>query len=105
MKLKESLKFFFKPQWEKIILFFALDFLIAFIILAFGEEMSNLQLYIFSPSVLYLESVINPLNATKMQISINGAISSSISLFYLYFLSCLLINISEIIIRKIGRRK
>ncbi len=54
--------------------------------------MPSWQVYLMSPNTYYLESTINPLFIVPENVSIHIAISNIISLAYLYFLSCLIIE-------------
>ena len=93
MRLKETLKKFFKPDWRKVLLVFALEFLITFTLLFAGDRLPPWQIYLISPNVFYLESTINPLFITPENISFHGAVANLIALVYFYFLSCLIIGI------------
>jgi hypothetical protein len=90
---------FFRPGWKKLILLFALEFLISFTLLAVGDRLPSWQVYLMSPNIYYLESTINPMFVTQEQMSISGAISNIISLTYLYFLSCLIIEGRETLVK------
>ena len=105
MKLKENLKSFFKPQWEKILLVFILEFSLTFILLTFEVELPNWLVYLLSPNSLYLESVVNPFTITRIQLAFHGALSNLIVLVYYYFLSCLIIMLRENIVIETGRKK
>jgi len=98
MILKKVLNFF-RPSWRKLILLFALEFLISFTLLAVGDRLPSWQVYLMSPNIYYLESTINPMFVTQEQMSISGAISNILSLAYLYFLSCLIIEGRETLIK------
>jgi len=98
MILKRILNFF-RPNWKKLILLFAFEFLISFTLLAVGDRLPSWQVYIMSPNIYYLESTINPMFVTQEQMSISGAISNIISLAYLYFLSCLIIEGRETLVK------
>lgn len=104
MKIKESLKNFFKPTAAKIMILFALEFILTFSLLLLGDRMSSWQVYLISPNIMYLENTINPLFITPEQLSFHGAVANIIALFYLYFLSCSIIRIISRV-RKIGRNK
>jgi len=101
MKLKEVLKNFFNPKWEKVLLVFILEFCLTMTLLLFGDRFSRWQVYLLSPNVFYLETMINPLTITQFELSFHGAVANVIALTYLYFLSCLIIKIKDII----GRRR
>ena len=105
MKLKESLKSFLKPQWEKIILVFILEFSLTFILLTFEAEIPDWLIYILSPNSLYLESVVNPFTVTRIQLAFHGALSNLMVLVYYYFLSCLIIMLRKNIVIETGKQK
>ncbi len=100
MNLKKFLKNFFKPSWEKIVLVFIFEFVLTFTLLLLGDKLPEWEIYLISPNILYLKSTINPLFVKREQLSFHGAIANLIALFYLYFLSCLIIKM-----HRIGRRK
>lgn len=107
MILKRILNFF-KPNWKKLLLLFAFEFLISFTLLYVGDRIPSWQVYIMSPNIYYLESTINPMFVNQEQMSITGAISNIISLAYLYFLSCLIIEGRETLVKffvKLVKRK
>jgi hypothetical protein len=98
MILKNILKFF-SPNWKKLILLFAFEFLISFTLLSVGDRLPSWQVYIMSPNIYYLESTINPMFVSQEQLSLGGSISNIISLAYLYFLSCLIIEGRETLVK------
>jgi hypothetical protein len=64
-----------------------------------GDRLPSWEIYLMSPNIYYLESTINPMFVTQKQMSISGAISNIISLAYLYFLSCLIIEGREALVK------
>lgn len=100
MNFKESLKNFFSPNRKKVILVFILEFVLTLSLLSFQDRLADWQIYLISPSTLYLESTVNPLTVTQYQLAFHGAVSNVIVLIYLYFLSCVIFRITQI-----GRRK
>lgn len=100
MNFKESLKNFFSPNRKKVILVFILEFVLTLSLLSFQDRLADWQIYLISPSTLYLESTVNPLTVTQYQLAFHGAVSNVIALIYLYFLSCVIFRITQI-----GRRK
>jgi hypothetical protein len=90
---------FFRPNWKKLFLLFVFEFLISFTLLSVGERLLSWQVYLLSPNIYYLESTINPMFVTQQDLSINGAVSNIISLAYFYFLSCLIIESRESLIK------
>jgi hypothetical protein len=98
MILKKILNFF-RPNWKKVLLLFAFEFLFSFTLLLVGDRIPSWQVYIMSPNIYYLESTINPMFVSQEQMSIHGAISNIISLAYLYFLSCLIIEGRETLVK------
>ena len=90
---------FFKPNWKKLILLFAFEFLISFTLLYVGDIIPSWQVYLMSPNIYYLESTINPMFVNEEQLSLGGAVSNLISLAYLYFLSCLIIEGREVLVK------
>jgi hypothetical protein len=92
MSLKQSLIKFFKPEWKKILLLFFLEFLVSFAMLFVGDRIPSWESYLISPNVFYLESAINPMFITPESLSFHVAFSNLISLAYLYFLSCFIIE-------------
>jgi hypothetical protein len=83
------LKDFFKPDLNKLVMVFFLEFLLTFAMLLVGEDMGG-WVYLLSPNALYLESTINLYSSTIAQIAFHGAVANVIALLYLYFLSCLI---------------
>ena len=100
MKIKEFLKNFFKPTWKKIIFVLFLEFLLTFTLLSLEDKLPQWLIYLISPNVIYLETFIDTLTITRYQLAFHGAVANVIALIYLYFLSCVIIRITEI-----GRRK
>jgi len=100
MKFKENLKNFFKPTWKKIILVFILEFTLTFTLLSLEDKLPQWIIYLLSPNIAYLVTFVNTLTITQYQLAFHGAVMNVIALVYLYFLSCVIIRITEI-----GRRK
>ena len=100
MKFKEILKNFFKPKWGKIIFVLFLEFTLTFTLLSLEDKLPQWIIYLISPNIMYLEAFVNPLTITQYQLAFHGAVSNVIALVYLYFLSCVIIRVTEI-----GRRK
>jgi len=100
MKIKEFLKNFFRPAWKKIFFVLFLEFIFTFTLLSLDENLPEWIVYLISPNVIYLETFIDPLTITQYQLAFHGAVANVIALIYLYFLSCVIIRITEI-----GRRK
>jgi hypothetical protein len=91
MKLN-TLKNFFNPNWEKLILLLVIDFFFTFILLLASDSMGPWA-YLLSPNSLYLESTLDIATSTLPSIAFHGSVSNLIDLVYLYFLACLIVEI------------
>jgi hypothetical protein len=92
MKL-EALKNFFNPDAEKLVLMFIIDFFFTFILLLAADSLGDWA-YLLSPNSLYLVSTIRQ-SSTIQDIAFHGSVSNFIDVFYLYFLSCLIVSIQR----------
>lgn len=90
---------FFRPNWKKLILLFILEFLISFTLLAVGERLFPWQVYLMSPDTYYLDLTINPLSISQQDVSLQTSIANIMFLAYLYFLSCLIIEGREALVK------
>ena len=91
MKLT-GLKNFLNPSAGKLVLLFIIDFLFTVILLLTSDSI-GIWTYMLSPNSLYLESTVNLYTSSLTDIALNGAISNFIDIFYIYFLSCLIVAI------------
>jgi len=94
-----TLKDFLNPTWNKLILFFFLEFLSQFVPILFVDIFPVELLFIISPSVILLSLVdlenLIPSTASLPFLSLYMSLSYVITLIYRYFISCLIIWICE----------
>ena len=96
MKLKENLKNLLKPNTERVLALFILEFGFTFIFLALSDKMPPWTILFIAPNLVYLQTTINPLAISQAELSIHGAISDLLSVFYIYLLACIIVRIYEI---------
>jgi hypothetical protein len=81
---------FLSPDWRKIEVVIALEFLMTLAFMLVGYEWWG---YIFSPGILYLESAVDITETSVLNLAIHGAISNVIGFVYLYLLACIIISL------------